>query len=146
MKTSEQTLQQIERIIRKIGGKFPSTDEPSLLTDIHLRVFQDSGEMLVFDDDDNEITRCVIEEWIDNKEDDFYDTIAAVLRQSLKKLGKIIDDYGIMHPFNIVLENDEKENVAELYIADGDTIILGGDLMKDLDKDLDQFFKDLMSE
>ena len=71
MKASEQTIQQIERIVRKIGQKFPTTDTPTILTDIHLRVSQESGELLAFDDDDNEITRCVVEEWIENKEDDF---------------------------------------------------------------------------
>ena len=75
MKASEQTIQKIERTIRKIGQKFPSTDEPTILTDIHLRVSQESGEMLACDDDDNEITRCVIDEWIDNKEDGFYENV-----------------------------------------------------------------------
>ena len=57
MKASEQTTQQLDRVIRKIAQKFPYSEEPTHLTDIHLRVSQDSGEMLAFDDDDNEITR-----------------------------------------------------------------------------------------
>jgi hypothetical protein len=51
MKASEQTSQQIQRAINKIAQKFPSTDEPSVITDIHLRAIQDSGELLAFDDD-----------------------------------------------------------------------------------------------
>ena len=78
MKASEQTTQQLDRVIRKIAQKFPYSEEPTHLTDIHLRVSQDSGEMLAFDDDDNEITRCVIEEWIDNKDDDFYSNITTI--------------------------------------------------------------------
>ena len=57
IKPSEQTTQQIERFLKKIAQKFPNNDEVSALTDIHVRVSQDSGEMLAFDDDDNEITR-----------------------------------------------------------------------------------------
>ena len=60
MKPTEQTLQQISRALKKIAQKFPPHDEPSLLTDIHLRVSQDSGELVAFDDEDQEITRCVI--------------------------------------------------------------------------------------
>ena len=146
MKASEQTIQKIERTIRKIGMKFPSTDEPTILTDIHLRVSQESGEMLACDDDDNEITRCVIEEWIDNKEDGFYENVTTILRQTLKKLGKVIDNYGILQPFSLVLEDEDHENIAELYISDGDTIIINGELMKDLDKDLDKFFEGLMKD
>lgn len=145
MKASEQTIQQIERAIRKIGQKFPSTDDPTLLTDIHLRVSQDSGELLAYDDDENEITRCVVEEWIENKDDAFYEGVTHILRHELKRLEKVVEDYGLLKPFHIVLEDDEKESLAELYIADGDTVIIsGGDLMPGLDKELDRFLKDLM--
>ena len=54
MKATEQTLQQIERAIRKIADKFPADRESSLLTDIHIRVTQETGELMAFDDDDNE--------------------------------------------------------------------------------------------
>ena len=64
MKATEQTLHQIERAIKKVADKFPPTDEAMLLTDIHLRVNQETGEFVAFDDDDNEITRSVIEQWI----------------------------------------------------------------------------------
>jgi hypothetical protein len=144
MKASEQTTQQLDRVIRKIAQKFPYSEEPTHLTDIHLRVSQDSGEMLAFDDDDNEITRCVIEEWIDNKDDDFYSNITTILRQALKKLNKVIDRMGLLKPYSFVLEDDEKENIAELYVADDDTIIINGDLMEGLEKDLDNFFDELM--
>ena len=146
MKASEQTIQTIERVIRKISQKFPSTDTPTLLADLHLRVSQESGEMLVLDDDENEITRCVIEEWINNKEDHFYEDATSVLRHTLKRLSKVIDNCGLIQPFSLVLEDDDHESISELYISDGDTIILSGELMKDLDKDLDSFFEKLMEE
>lgn len=145
MEANEQTVQQIERTIKKIIQKFPNSDEPSVLTDIHLRVAQDSGELLAFDDDDNEITRCVVEQWIDNKDDDFYDNITSVLRKVLNSLHEIVDDMGIIKPYSYVLEDDEKNNIAELYVSDDDTIIIGGDLMQNLDKDLDEFMKDLLN-
>jgi hypothetical protein len=85
MKATEQTWQQAERAIRKTIEKFPPTEEVSLLTDIHLRVSQETGELMSFDDDDNEITRCVVEQWIDNKDDNFYQEIAATLRTTLHK-------------------------------------------------------------
>ena len=145
MEANEQTVQQIERTIKKIIQKFPNSDEPSVLTDIHLRVAQDSGELLAFDDDDNEIARCVVEQWIDNKDDDFYDNITSVLRKVLNSLHGIVDDMGIIKPYSYVLEDDEKNNIAELYVSDDDTIIIGGDLMQNLDKDLDEFMKDLLN-
>ena len=146
MKASEQTIQQIERLIKKIAQKFPEEEDPTRLTDIHLRVYQDSGEILAYDDDDEEITRCVGNDWIENKDADFYEHATNILRQVLKRHGKLVDKMGILKPFSFVLENDEKESIAELYIADDDTIIITGDLMDGLDKDLDSFFEKLMKE
>ena len=146
MKPTEQTLQQISRALRKIAQKFPPHDEPSLLTDIHLRVSQDSGELVAFDDEDQEITRCVIEQWIDNKEENFYTQVTNLLRNETKKMGDTIDSMGIMKPFCVVLEDEDKTTVSDLYLADDDTVIIGDDLMKGLDKDLDSFFEKLMSE
>ena len=124
MKANEQTQQQIERAIRKIAQKFPNDEETSILTDIHLRASQDSGELLAFDDDDNEITRCVVEEWIDNKNEKFYQEITTTLRNILKRMQDTIDNLGILKPYSFTLENDERENIAELYVADDDTIIM----------------------
>ena len=116
MKPTEQTTQQIERFINKIAQKFPENEDPSLLTDIHIIVSQDSGEMLAFDDDDAEITRCVVEQWIDNKDDDFYDQITKILRSILHDNSKIVDNFGILKPYSFVLENDDNENIAELAL------------------------------
>ena len=146
MTATEQTIQQIERMIRKVAQKFPASDDASIITDIHLCVNQDSGEMLAFDDDDKEITRCVIEQWIDNKDENFYDKVKVDLRNTLKRLSSEVDNLGILKPYSFVLEDDEKHPLGELYVADDETIILGGDLMEGLDKDLDDFFDDLMEE
>lgn len=146
MEISEQTIQQTERFLKKIAQKFPASEETTVLTDIHVRVSQDSGELLAFDDDDHEITRCVVEQWIDSKDEKFYGEVAKILRDTLHKHSDITDNLGILKPYSFVLEDDEKENLGELYLADDDTIILGGDLMENLDKDLDSFLSDLLKE
>lgn len=146
MKTSEQTFQQLSRMINKIAEKFPATENPSLLTDIHLRVSQDSGDLFAYDDNDQEITRCVVEQWIDCQDEDFYDSAAAALRSQLKRMHDVVDGMGLMKPFSFVLEDDDRQTVAELYVADDDTVIIGGDLMQGVDEELDKFFDDLMKE
>ena len=69
-----------------------------------------------------------------------------ILRNQFKRLRKIIDDFGILKPYSLVLENDDKESMGELYLADDDTVIVSGDLMEGLDKELDDFFNDLMKK
>ena len=147
METSEQTIQQIQRAIRKVASRFPANVEATVMTDIHLRVTQESGELVAFDDDENEITRVVIESWIDNKDEDFYENITTVLRSVLENNARdMVEKMSILRPFSFVLEDDDREHIAELYVADGDTIIVGGELLPDLDKDLDSFFENLIKE
>ena len=52
MKASEETVAKLERVFKKIAQKLPATDDPVLMSDIHLCVSQDSGELLAYDDND----------------------------------------------------------------------------------------------
>lgn len=146
MNISEQTFQQIDRAIRKIVDKYPATVEASLMTDIHIRVTQETGEMTAYDDDDVEINRCVIEQWINNADDYFYDEIASVIRKCLEKQKDIIEQMSILKPFSFVLENEDKESVEEMYLVDDETVIINPDLMEGLDEDLDAFLEKLLKE
>lgn len=116
------------------------------MTDIHLRVIQDTGELLAYDDDDNEINRCVVEQWIDNKDDHFYEEVAAILRQQIEKHKEQVEQMSILKPFSFVLEDDDRETVAELYLVDDDTVIINDELMANLDQDLDDFLEQLLKE
>ena len=165
MKATELTLQQIERAIRKIADKFPHNEEANVMTDIHFRVTQDTGELMAFDDNDEEINRCIIEEWIgdtsdnffeeipsvfrkclDNTDENFYEQIPSVFRKCIEKMKNTIENMSILKPFSFVLENEEKESIAELYLVDDETVIIDPDLMQGLGEDLDAFFEELMKK
>lgn len=143
MKATDATISQIERFLNKIAQKFPNHDEPMVMTDIHITISQDTGELMAFDDNDNEITRCVVDQYIDNKENDFYDSVAVLLRNELKRSPNTADNLSIMKPYSYILETDEREHFSELYIVDSDIKIIGGDLMQGLEQDLDKFFNSL---
>lgn len=146
MKANEQTLQEVERAIRKVADKFPASEEASMLTDIHLRVNQETGELVAFDDDDNEVNRCIVEQWIDNKDDTFYTDVASTLRTVLNKYKQQIEAMSILKPYSFVLEDEDHESLEELYVVDDDTVIIDEELMKDLDKDLTDFMNKLFEE
>jgi hypothetical protein len=146
MKATEQTLQQIERAIRKIADKFPQNTDDGIITDIHLRVNQETGELVAFNDDDKEITRCVIEQWIDNKDDNFFEEVENVLRSALNKHKATVEQIAILKPYSFVLEDEDHEHLAELYLVDDETVIIDTELMADLDKDLDSFLENLLKD
>lgn len=146
MKPTEQTLLDITRVLQQIVGHFPATDDASVFTDIHLRVSADSGEVVAMDDEEHELTRTTIEQWMDYAEDDFYAMAAAILRRQASKMNSDIDAMGIIKPFSIILEDEEGAVMEDIYLADDDTVIISGELMQDLETDLDSFLANLMKE
>lgn len=151
---TEKTTSQLLRMLNKVAAKFPASEEPTIMTDIHIRVNQDTGDVMVYDDNDTEITRIVVDEWISDKEDteNFYSNAAKELRRLLYLNNSEGKEYGMMPcicmPFNYVLENELGEVIEELYIADieQDTLIVGEPFMVGLSEDLDDFIKKLLDE
>ncbi len=146
MTASPQTLQQIEYALRKAAQKFPATAEPLPATDILIQVSPESGEMRFFDEAEHELTRCVVEEWIGKDEADFLSDVAELLRTELRRLEDVASAFNVVRPYAFVLIDDEGETVGDLFLADGDTIVLSGALMEGLEDDLNAFFSQLMAE
>lgn len=146
MEATQQTQQQIERAITKVVGKYSQLEEP-VLTDIYIQVKQESGEILVYNDDDVELHRCVIEEWIGNTQEDFYSQIVPVLSQCISNMRSVVDSMQIMRPFSFVLIDEEHETVQDIiYIDNEDTVILDGKLLKGKDKELEEFLRHLLED
>lgn len=146
MEATQQTQQQIERAITKVVGKYSQLEEP-VLTDIYIQVKQESGEILVYNDEDVELHRCVIEEWIGNTQEDFYSQIVPVLSQCISNMRSVVDSMQIMRPFSFVLIDEEHETVQDIiYIDNEETVILDGKLLKGKDKELEEFLRHLLED
>lgn len=140
MNISEQTKQQIVRALRKAAEKFPADPEVYPLTDICIQVKQESGEMLILNDNDLELTRCVIEAWIGNTSETFYDDIQPLIRQVIKENADVTEHFNISKPYNFVLMDDDGDFICDLYIVDDETIILSDELMEGLSEELDRIW------
>ena len=146
MEATQQTQQQIERAITKVVGKYSQLEEP-VLTDIYIQVKQESGEILVYNDDDVELHRCVIEEWIGDTQEDFYSQIVPVLFQCISNMRSVVDSMQIMRPFSFVLIDEEHETVQDIiYIDNEETVILDGKLLEGKDKELEEFLRHLLED
>ena len=145
MKATPQNIQQIQRAIRKVADKFPATADP-VLTDIHLQVKPESGELLAFDDNMEELTRIVVDQWLEPTEEDLYDAAAIAIKQSISGMRELIDNMSILHPFSFVMMGEDDETMSDLYIVDDETLILDSELLKGLDEELDDFLKNLLKD
>ena len=141
-------LQQIQRALRHVATRFPQEQEP-VLTDISLRVFPHSGEVRFFDDEENELMRIVIPEWIKgSREEDFYQKVTPILQEAISGVRQeVIDNMSLLRPYSFVLQDEDGETLSDLYLVDDqETMILSGTLLEGLDDDLNTFFENLMKE
>ncbi len=148
MKLSQTSLSQIETTIKKAIAKYTCGDGQAIVTDIHLQADQGSGELNIFDDDDEELGSTIIEEWTAYEGQDFYKDIEHLLIMALNNLkdNGEFDKLTILKPYSFVLVDEDKETVAELLLMDDDTLLINDELLKGLDKELDDFLKSLLEK
>ena len=73
--------------------------------------------------------------------------MAPVLHDILQQHHQVVEEMSLMRPFSFVLMDDDRETLQDLYYVDNEeTVILDGDLLKNLDEDLDTFLKHLLSD
>ena len=143
---NEKTIEQIEKFFGAIAKKYPQSNEIYPLTDIYLQVRPESGELVAFDDDGVEIENCVVKQWMNCIDDNFYDSVQSVLRRHILCMKDILENLGILKPYSFVLVNDDKETIAELHLVDDDTVMLSGELMEGLDSELNDFLSSLLKD
>lgn len=147
MKMSEQSRVSIVSALKTALCRYASKGDETVVTDIHLQPNSESGELIIFDDDDQELSRTIINEWVEYESDDFYTVVEPILRaevEALKESGKL-EKLCLMKPYSFVLVDEDKETVAELLLVDEDeTLLLNDELLKGLDEELDAFLKDLL--
>lgn len=147
MKMSEQSRASIVSALKTALCRYTSEGDETVVTDIHLQPNSESGELIIFDDDNQELSRTIINEWVEYESDDFYTVVEPILRaevEALKESGKL-EKLCLMKPYSFVLVDEDKETVAELLLVDeDDTLLLNDELLKGLDEELDAFLKDLL--
>lgn len=147
MKMSEQSRASIVSALKTALCRYTSEGDETVVTDIHLQPNPESGELIIFDDDDQELSRTIINEWVEYESDDFYTVVEPILRaevEALKESGKL-EKLCLMKPYSFVLVDEDKETVTELLLVDeDDTLLLNDELLKGLDEELDAFLKDLL--
>lgn len=146
MKASQQTIHQIERTLRKVVAQFPADADP-VMTDLHILVIPYTGEIRTYNDDDEELDRCVVEDWIKAPQDGFFDEVAPILRRCIQDMRPAIEDMSILKPFSFVLIDEDHETLQDLVFIDNEeTMVLDGKLIDGLTDDLDDFLQHLFEE
>ena len=80
--------------------------------------------------------------------DDFMENVEPNLKSILCRMKDAgdFDKVTILKPYSFVLVDEDKETVAELLLIDDDTLLVDDELLKGLDKELDEFLKNLLEK
>ncbi len=148
MISGSNTHDKVKEVIRLALTKISGSEEDLSVTDIHIQPSQETGCIKIYDDEDNLLASDTIEEWKEYEEEDFNAGVAKVLKEEIEALKKdgLIDSLKILKPYYFVLIDENKETIADIYLVDDDTLILNDELLKGLDKELDDFLEQLLKE
>ena len=134
----------LQNAITKMASKYISAEE-SNVTDFHLKVNGENGELTIFDDDDTSLARVHIKEWEGEHNETVYEKELQSLLAKMHQQGAF-DSLNIVKPYSFVLTDEDNQSIVDLLIIDDDTLILSADLLEGFDEEMNAFLKKLLEE
>ena len=144
MSLSRETQEMLQAAVKKMANNYITAEESSV-TDFHIKVNRENGELTILDDDDNTLARVHIKEWEDEQE---YAVIEKELQSELTKMQQqgMFESLNIAKPYSFVLTDEEDQSIVDLLIIDDDTLMLNADLLEGFDEEMNSFLKKLLEE
>ena len=106
MKLNKNSYTSIASVIQDALKKYASMENRSVVTDIYLQPNMQSGELSVFDDDDELLASQVINEWMNANPEEFQSGCELALKKVLNQLSSdgAFASLPIMKPYSFVME------------------------------------------
>ncbi len=144
MSLSRETQEMLQAAVKKMANNYITAEESSV-TDFHIKVNRENGELTILDDDDKTLARVHIKEWEDEQE---YAVIEKELQSELTKMQQqgMFESLNIAKPYSFVLTDEEDQSIVDLLIIDDDTLMLNADLLEGFDEEMNTFLKKLLEE
>ena len=147
MKLNKTSYASIAPVIQAALKKYASMEGKSVVTDIYLQPQMQTGELAVYNDDDELLASAAIQGWDDVQPEEFLSGCELALKKVLNQLFSegVFASLPIMKPYSFVMVDAQKETLAELLMVDDEeTMLLSGELLQGLDDELNTFLKDLL--
>ncbi|MDR1161084.1 MAG: hypothetical protein LBK45_01975 [Tannerellaceae bacterium] len=140
----------IENTFTSVIKKLTKSESAGPVCDLHVMADAESGELQIFDEEENLLEKVVIFDWVNSREehDAFNKKVASLVKTVLTTLASknMFDRSCFLKPFSINLVDDNFVEIEELLFIDNDVFRLDDPLLKDLDAELDDFLDHLLSE
>ena len=151
MNANESLSRFLETVIRQAIERQQQEYAAEALTDLFIYPNAETGEFSVLNDDHVCLAKVGVKEWTSDEEANSEAEIEKaepMLRDIVARLAKegLFETLNLQKPFSVALVDDDMESLAELYFLDDDSVSLDQDLIKQVDKELGDFFKKLMAD
>ena len=144
MSLSRETGNKLQEAIRKMGSIFITAEE-TRVTDFHLAINSENGELTVHDDEDNCLARVHIKEWEGVHDETTFEKELRSLLGHMYENGDF-KNMNIAKPYSFVLVDDDGQDIVDLLYIDDDTLILSEDLLEGFDEEMNEFLKHLLED
>ena len=144
MSLSRETHDKLQNAIVKMTKEFITAEETKV-TDFHIFVDGNKGDVIIMDDDDRSLARVHILEWEGEHDEEVFEKELRSLLAEMHE-GGLFDNLNVAKPYSFVLTDDDHQSIVDLLIIDDDTIILSEDLLKGFDEEMNAFLKELLEE
>ena len=144
MSLSKETLGNLQESIEKMTRMFITAEETTI-TDFHITINGDNGNLDIKDDDYRSVARVHIKEWEGVNDEKIFEK---ELRSILGKMHEsgAFDSMNIAKPYSFVLNDEDGQDIVDLLIVDDDTIMLNEDLLEGFDEEMNEFLRQLLEE
>ena len=151
METNATQVQSVvESLFLSAIQKMTAEGRGHFISDIDVQADPETGELLIYDEEEKLIEKTIIYDWVNNAEEEevFNRRVAAALKPVLSTLAAQdkFEDTLFAKPLSISLTDEDFVVIEELLFVDDDMLRLDDPLLKDLDKDLDNFLAKLLSD
>ena len=122
----------------------------NLLSDLYVQVDQETGELQIYDEEEHLIEKTIIYDWVNSQEaeEQFVKRVVGILKNVLATFAtkNSFDAPRFLKPFSVSLTDEDFVVVEELMFLDDDLLRLDDPLLQDLEKDLDDFLAELLTD
>lgn len=142
----------LDHTFRKAMAQLDKSVSSAAIVDLYLLPNPDAGDFTILDDDDHVLVKEPVSVWEEQYEtmdsDEALKECESVLREivhAVKEEGGF-EQINIMKPFSVLMVDEEMEIIAEILLIDDEQMLIDDDFLDHMDKELDGFYKQLMSD
>ena len=142
----------LDHTFRKAMAQLDKSDSSAAIVDLYLLPNPDAGDFTILDDDDHVLVKEPVSVWEEQYETMDSDEALKECESVLREIVHVVKEEGgfghinIMKPFSVLMVDEEMEIIAEILLIDDEQMLLDDDFLDHMDKELDGFYKQLMSD